>query len=291
MNAAVRARIFEPFFTTKEKGKGTGMGLSVVHGIVEACRGEIRVESAPGQGAVFDVFLPVTESGSLEEETRSDPPLAGRGERILLVDDEPQVARVTEMMLQALGYRVRTFTDSVAALEAFQADPQAVDLMVTDMTMPEITGADLAREVLALRADLPVILCTGFNAQIGEDHALTLGIRKFLYKPVRRDDLALAVQRGPAGGLAARRRLTGPPWRWSSWPRKPVAAPATAGFPQYPGTCLSRPGTAILGSLEAVSKNEAWFQGSCLPGRETGAGRGFRLAGRHPHPLGDRQAT
>jgi signal transduction histidine kinase/ActR/RegA family two-component response regulator len=194
MNAAVRARIFEPFFTTKEKGKGTGMGLSVVHGIVEACRGEIRVESAPGQGAVFDVFLPVAESGSLVEETRSDPPLAGRGERILLVDDEPQVARVTEMMLQALGYRVRTFTDSVAALEAFQADPEAVDLMVTDMTMPEITGADLAREVLALRADLPVILCTGFNAQIGEEHALTLGIRKFLYKPVRRDDLALAVR-------------------------------------------------------------------------------------------------
>jgi signal transduction histidine kinase/ActR/RegA family two-component response regulator len=199
MDPAVQARIFEPYFTTKEKGKGTGMGLSVVHGIVEACRGEIRVASAPGEGAVFDVFLPVVESRPVGEEVWSAPPLEGRGERILLVDDDPQVARVTELMLRALGYQVRVFTDSLAALEAFQEAPEAVDLLMTDMTMPELTGADMAREALALRGELPVILCTGFNEQIGEDSAMALGIRKFLYKPVRHNELALAVREALSG--------------------------------------------------------------------------------------------
>jgi signal transduction histidine kinase/ActR/RegA family two-component response regulator len=193
MDAAVRARIFEPYFTTKEKGKGTGMGLSVVHGIVEGCGGQIRVQSAPGAGTVVDVLLPVVDSRPGSEEVGPDRPPTGQGERILLVDDEPQVARVTEMMLQSLGYTVRAFTDSRAALAAFRAAPETVDLLLTDMTMPELTGMELTREAQSLRADLPVILCTGFNEQISEERALAAGIRRFLYKPLRRRELALAV--------------------------------------------------------------------------------------------------
>jgi signal transduction histidine kinase/ActR/RegA family two-component response regulator len=195
MPASVCDRIFDPYFTTKAKGKGTGMGLAVVHGIITSFGGEIQVESQPGQGSAFHILLPVAEA--LRLDARHDPSAeeaAPGAESILLVDDEPQIVSLLEIMLASLGYRVLAFTDSLKALAAFEANPWEFQLVLTDMTMPGITGQELARRVLQIRPGLPVVLTTGYSEQINEDKAHRMGISKFLFKPVLRNDLARVLR-------------------------------------------------------------------------------------------------
>ncbi len=189
-------KIFEPYFTTKEKGRGTGLGLSIVHGIVKAHEGHISVYSEPGRGTAFHVYLPLEGQGRAES---SPPPVAsplpGGAEHILVVDDEASLVKMVSKHLQDLGYRVTAGTSSAEALALFRSDPRAVDLLVTDMTMPEMTGDQLAREVKAIRPDLPVILCTGFSETIDGLNAADLAISDLLMKPVKKADMAVTVRK------------------------------------------------------------------------------------------------
>jgi PAS domain S-box-containing protein len=202
MDKALLERIFDPYFTTKGKGEGTGLGLAVVHGIVSNLHGDITVTSELGRGSSFKVFLPVIrhkEHGSLLEKTE---PLPRGDERILVVDDDPAIVRLEREMLESLGYRVTVFGDSAQALRAMRKSPEDFDLLLTDMTMPNFTGAELAGEVLGLRPGLPIILCTGFSELINAEKAKALGIREFMLKPVEKGELAKAVRRALAGGAA-----------------------------------------------------------------------------------------
>ena len=190
----VRHRIFDPFFTTKGAGKGTGMGLSIIHGLVGASNGFIVVDSTPGQGSVFRVYLPVVEDDNQAEGKDTEP--APRGsEHILFVDDETILAEMAKMMLEQLGYRVTVRSNSLEALTTFQNHPDLFDLVITDQTMPGMTGMDLARRLLRLRPDLPVILCTGYSALISKEEASAHGIREFALKPLTRKDMALLIRK------------------------------------------------------------------------------------------------
>ncbi|MEI7637008.1 MAG: PAS domain S-box protein [Syntrophus sp. (in: bacteria)] len=194
IDPAVKDKIFDPFFTTKEPGEGTGLGLSVVYGIVKDHGGIIFVESELGKGTVFTIHLPlIAADGKLEgQEIISIP--NGKG-CILYVDDEEPIAAMGQDMLTSLGYDVTVRFSSRDALEAFRAHPERFDLVITDMTMPNMTGSNLAREILKIRPGLPIILTTGFSERINEEEAKKIGIREFLMKPVSFSGLALAVKR------------------------------------------------------------------------------------------------
>ena len=188
-------RIFDPYFTTKDVGKGTGMGLSVVHGIVKSSGGTIKAFSNPGQYTEFHLYLPVVDTAiDAEPTTWTKPHLPGGGENILLVDDEAMLVDMMQQVLEQLGYRVSAHTDSRAALDAFVAQPQAFDLLITDMTMPGMNGTGLTKAVKAVREDLPVILCTGFNEQVNENNAQSLGIQALEMKPVSMQRLAETIR-------------------------------------------------------------------------------------------------
>jgi CheY-like chemotaxis protein len=191
-------RIFDPFFTTKGPGEGTGLGLSVVYGIVKSLRGSIRVDSSPGLGSTFDVYLPAVATRGQEMERPVEPIPRGT-ESILFVDDEGQLVEVMGQMLSALGYRVTAVRDSRNALRMFRENPESFDLVITDMTMPGMTGADLAREILRLRPDTPIILCTGYSELISEEEALKMGIRRYLLKPLFMGDVAREIRAVLAG--------------------------------------------------------------------------------------------
>jgi nitrogen-specific signal transduction histidine kinase/CheY-like chemotaxis protein len=194
MDAAVLERIFEPYYTTKEQGKGTGLGLSVIHGIVKNHRGDITVTSSPGKGTTFKVYLPIIEDGDIAAEFEPNNEAAKGNERILLIDDEEQIVSMEQQMLENLGYEVTARTDSTEALREFSEKPQNFDLVITDMTMPHITGDELAQKLLDIKPDIPVILCTGFNEDITEEKALAMGIQKFVMKPVIKNDLASTIR-------------------------------------------------------------------------------------------------
>jgi len=187
-------RIFEPYFTTKPPGQGTGMGLAVVHGIVKNYGGAITVYSEAGKGSVFKIYLPKADTPQefAPEETSLELP-TGK-ERILFVDDEEVLASIGRRMLERLGYEVEPQTSSVKALNHFQAQPDRYDLVITDQTMPNLTGIELTRKLLDIRPDLPIILCTGFSENVMDAEAKSSGIRKFLMKPIAMPDMARIVR-------------------------------------------------------------------------------------------------
>jgi len=195
IDPAVIDRIFEPYFTTKGPGEGTGLGLAVVHGIVKGHKGSIRVQSEPGKGTVFEVLLAIVPSSDRPQEVKGKDLVRGNNERILLVDDEPLLLDTMEIMLRSVGYRVTAQAHSAEALQIFQARPDDFDLVITDQTMPEMTGVELAHALLQIKADTLIILCTGFSELVSPDQAKDVGIREFLYKPIGIHDLARTVKK------------------------------------------------------------------------------------------------
>lgn len=194
MDKNTMERIFEPFFTTKKSGEGTGMGLSMVRRIVLTLGGEIKAKSTPGVGSVFEVVLPEFKGEEKADAVFDSARTKGGAERILFVDDETSLVELGTNMLGRLGYKVTGLNSSSQALELFNQDPHAFDLVVTDQTMPGVSGADLARRFLRTRPELPIILCTGFSAQISRDTARKMGISRFLMKPVEISEIARVVR-------------------------------------------------------------------------------------------------
>ena len=194
MPSEVLERIFEPYYTTKEQGQGTGLGLSVIHGIIKNHDGDIRVSSRPDAGSTFSVFLPVCDDKEVKIEAVETAKLTKGNERILLIDDEEQIIDFERRILEGLGYLVTSKTDSEAALKVFADRPDYFDLVITDMTMPKMTGDRLARRLMDINPKVPVILCTGFNEAITEEKALAMGIDKFVMKPVVKDELANTIR-------------------------------------------------------------------------------------------------
>ena len=194
MTHQVMERIFEPYFTTKEQGKGTGLGLSVIHGIIKNHGGDITVHSQPGSGATFSVYLPIIDDIDVEKESVETANIKIGSERILLVDDEEQIIDLERRILERLGYKVTSKMDSEEALKEFSARPYGFDLVITDMTMPKMTGDRLAQKLMDINPQIPVILCTGFNEAITEEKALAMGIDKFVMKPVVKNELAYTVR-------------------------------------------------------------------------------------------------
>jgi PAS domain S-box-containing protein len=187
-------KIFDPYFTTKEKGVGTGLGLAVVHGIVNKNGGKIEVESEQGKGTVFHIYLPKVDSTA---PIKSEKPksIVGGSERILFVDDEKMLADIGQQVLQRLGYAAVSRTSPVEALELFKAKPDFFDLVITDKTMPGMTGDALAKELIKIRPNLPVIICTGYSQAIDQQRAAQIGIKAFVMKPVLIDEIAAAVRK------------------------------------------------------------------------------------------------
>jgi len=195
MTAETLERIFDPFFTTKPVGEGTGLGLSVVHGIVKKHNGLISVKSEPGKGSVFRIYFPRIDTRLLSVEDKQTVEFSKGAERILLVDDEQLLVDTLEEMLKDLGYSVTATNRSLNAHEMFRTDPKSFDVVMTDLTMPYMTGIDLAREVNRIDPDIPIILCTGFSELIQPDQARAAGIREILFKPVVRSQLSVAVRK------------------------------------------------------------------------------------------------
>ncbi|MBU0968855.1 MAG: response regulator [Proteobacteria bacterium] len=195
MDQQTQGRIFEPYFTTKETGQGTGLGLSVVLGVVQDYGGMITVESELGKGTTFHVYFPaMIEEVKTPAEAEEVKVLPIGTESILIVDDEIIIVALHEAVLSSLGYTVTAKTSSEEALAVFKADPHSFDLLLTDQAMPALSGAKLAEEVLSLRPDLPIILCTGYSSTISEEKAMEIGIKKYLQKPVGSKDLARIVR-------------------------------------------------------------------------------------------------
>ena len=196
MDPETRDRIFEPFFTTKGVGKGTGLGLSVVHGIVVSHGGEITVYSEPGLGTTFHVYLPRSEApadGRQPARSDAEPAVTG-SERVLVVDDDEEVAQVAEQMLKRLGYQVTVRTNSAEARDIFLAHPERFDIVITDQTMPQLTGVELAKELLGARPDLPIILISGFSELITRAKIKKIWIRHYLMKPLVGSELGAAIR-------------------------------------------------------------------------------------------------
>jgi len=195
MDAVTMKRVFDPFFTTKDQGKGTGMGLSVVHGIVKSYGGEISVFSEQGKGTTFCVYLPLSDTSSPVQEKVFPEKITGGNEHVLLVDDEEAICNMTKRTLEKLGYVVTSRTSSIEALELFRRMPDKFDLVITDQTMPNLTGVGLAKELISTRPDIPIILCSGFSETINRNQAMLMGIREYITKPVVKGQLNDAIQK------------------------------------------------------------------------------------------------
>lgn len=193
MDAEHLKRIFDPYFTTKEVGKGTGLGLAVTHGIITNNSGGIKVNSQVGKGTVFEIFLP-----AIDRDTENATPVKKENHRgsesILIVDDELSLANLGKKRLERLGYRVEITTKPEEALTLIQLDPDKYDLVITDMTMPKMTGDKLTKEIITIRPSLPVILCTGYSEKINEERAKQIGVKKFILKPIQIQELAVAIR-------------------------------------------------------------------------------------------------
>lgn len=194
MGRRIMQRIFDPFFTTKERGEGTGMGLSVVYGIVKGYGGSITFDSEPGKGTTFQIFIPRIEK-ALPSKTETIKLLPRGAERILLLDDEEMLVNTLKLMLENLGYKADARTDPMEALDLFREAPHKFDLVITDMTMPKMTGAELAKELMRIRSDIPIVLCTGFSQLINEEKVRAMGIREFVMKPIIMSEMARIIRR------------------------------------------------------------------------------------------------
>ncbi len=194
INSEVIEKIFDPYFTTKEVGKGTGMGLSVVHGIVKNHKGSISVSSELEKGTTFDVYFPLVEP---EEDStiEIEEEITGGNERILFIDDEGSIVFTWKIILENLGYSVTPITSSTEALELFSSDPDKFDLVITDMTMPGMTGDKLAAKLIEIRPGIPIILATGFSEKIDEGKAKSIGIKAYVLKPVVKRNLAKIIRK------------------------------------------------------------------------------------------------
>ena len=195
IDPAALDRIFEPYFTTKEQGKGTGLGLSVVYGIVKEHDGDIKVFSEVGRGTSFSVYLPLEEKTSETVSVVNVERCETGIERILLVDDEDAIAKLESQMLKRLGYKVTARVSSVEALKAFEANPEAFDLVITDMTMPNMTGDKLAKKLISIKPDIPIVICTGFSERLTDEKTKAIGIKGFLMKPVVKSEMAKMVRK------------------------------------------------------------------------------------------------
>ncbi|MBI4633007.1 MAG: response regulator [Deltaproteobacteria bacterium] len=193
MDASIKERIFDPYFTTKGPGKGSGMGLSVTHGIVKSHGGKIDCRSEPGKGAAFSVFFPTIEEKTPERQEQDDSIPRGK-ERILFVDDETALADIGMQMLQNLGYDVVAKTSSIEALETFRTQPDQFDIIVTDSTMPNMTGVELAKNIKRIRSDIPILLCTGYSEGISDETLKAIGIAGLLMKPIIREKIARGIR-------------------------------------------------------------------------------------------------
>jgi len=194
MNAETQLKIFEPYFTTKKPGKGTGLGMSTVYGIIQSHNGQITVHSKPGAGTTFKIFFPVThEKIEVPAPVLAQSSPAATNKKVMVVDDDEDVRILTRQVLVHGGYQVDCFNNGSIAWQAIKEAPLSWDLLVTDQTMPEMTGVDLIRKVLRLRPDMPVILCTGFNTTINSDKAQSLGVRVYLQKPISVQEMLSAA--------------------------------------------------------------------------------------------------
>jgi len=195
MDPKICEKIFDPYFTTKEVGKGTGMGLSVVHGIVKNHRGEIFVESSPGKGSTFRIVFPTVLAQVQQSAGESSGAIAPSGkETILFVDDEPSLVDMAEMILKKLGYTAEAFTDPINALAAFEKDPNHFDLVISDMTMPQMSGLTLSERLRQVRADIPIIICTGHSSLIDEEKAGMMGISAYAMKPITISEISKLIR-------------------------------------------------------------------------------------------------
>ncbi|MCA1793473.1 MAG: response regulator, partial [Desulfobacteraceae bacterium] len=194
IDPVIISKIFEPYFTTKEKGRGTGLGLATVYGIVKSYGGEIRVHSDIGDGSSFEIYLPVLEKTADDTPEKHQQTLPTGTEHILLVDDESSISHLEKQMLERLGYHTTSFIGSKDALAAFETDPSQFDLVLTDMNMPHLNGMQLAKKLIAVRPDIPIIICTGFSERTNSTKAEASGIRGLLMKPVGMMDLAHKVR-------------------------------------------------------------------------------------------------
>ena len=194
MTHEVMRRVFDPFFTTKETGEGTGLGLSVVHGIVKDCGGTITVYSEPDKGTTFNFYFPIIECKT-EEKPGEYNIIPTGSERILMVDDEKTIIDLSKKNLTSLGYAVEVRNSSIEALELFKTMPDKFDLVITDMTMPQMTGDKLAQELIKIRPDIPIVLCTGFSEKMTKEKAETIGIKAFLMKPLLKEEMAHTIRK------------------------------------------------------------------------------------------------
>jgi CheY-like chemotaxis protein len=191
---SVMKRIFEPYFTTKKTGEGTGMGLAVIHGIVKSHGGDISVTSEPGKGSTFDILFPKIE-GEPKPERKVERKAPGGSERILLVDDEKAMADMSTQMLKRLGYDVLGISNAIDALERIRREPGRFQLVISDLTMPHMTGIQLAEEIKKIKPDIPIILYSGFRAALTVKQIKAFGISDFITKPVAKSELARVVRR------------------------------------------------------------------------------------------------
>ncbi len=188
-------KIFDPYFTTKDKSGGGGLGLAVVHGIVEGHGGTITVQSEVGKGTDVNVYLPVSEPETDPFNVDTDKVKISGNVRILLVDDEPGLLEIGKRMLESMGYSVETTNSSVEALDLIQEEPGRFDIVITDMTMPFLMGDELSKEILRIRHDMPIILCSGYSEKINVQKALELGARAYVHKPFTTSQLIDAIRR------------------------------------------------------------------------------------------------
>jgi CheY-like chemotaxis protein len=195
MDEETKNKIFEPYFTTKEPGKGTGLGLAVVHGIVKSHHGSITLYSEPGQGTTFHVYLPkvlTDEQVLVSKEDKEE--LKGGDESIMLVDDEKDIVTFAKDALEKFGYKVKPFSNAVQAFQEFKMQSDLFDIVITDMTMPYMTGTELAQKLIEIKPDIPIILCTGYSELVHKEKAYAMGIAGYLEKPVIIEDLIRIVR-------------------------------------------------------------------------------------------------